>query len=108
MAIQLTTEYLPTDSLRPHPENPRRGDVEAIRHSLERHGQYRPLVVNRPTMEVLCGNHTLRAARELGFSEIPVAFVSVDEEQARRILLVDNRTNDLANLGCRCTLSTRF
>src|SRR5215210_5277318 len=97
MAIQLTTEYLPTDSLRPHPENPRRGDVEAIRHSLERHGQYRPLVVNRPTMEVLCGNHTLRAARELGFSEIAVAFVSVDEEQARRILLVDNRTNDLAN-----------
>ncbi len=92
----LTTEYLPTDRLRPHPDNPRRGDVAAICESLEVNGQYRPLVVNRPTMEVLCGNHTLRAARKLGLPEIAVTFVDASEEQARRILLVDNRTNDLA------------
>ncbi len=96
MAIQLTTEYLPTDSLRPHPDNPRRGDVAAIRESLAHHGQYRPLVVNRRTMEVLCGNHTFRAAQEVGLTEIAVTFVDVDSEQARRILLVDNRTNDQA------------
>ena len=47
-------------------------------------------------MEVLAGNHTLLAARELGWDEISVTFVEVDAEQARRILLVDNRTNDLA------------
>ena len=76
--------------------NPRRGDVAAIRESLEHNGMYRPLVVNRPTMEVLAGNHTLRAIRELGWLEVDVYFVEVDEDAARRILLADNRTSDLA------------
>jgi ParB-like chromosome segregation protein Spo0J len=67
-----------------------------ICESLERNGQYRPIVVNRRTMGVLAGNHTLRAAIELGWEEIAATFVDVDDEQARRIVLVDNRTNDLA------------
>ncbi len=96
MVTHLTTKYVPTDRLRPHPDNPRRGDVEAIRDSLQAHGQYRPIVVNRPTMEVLVGNHTLRAAKALGWPEIAANLIDVDAEQARRILLVDNRTNDLA------------
>src|SRR5436190_1764615 len=82
--------------LRPYDRNPRRGDVQAIKESLLENGQYRPIVVNRPTMEVLAGNHTLRAARELGWREIAVTYVDVDPERARRIVLADNRTNDLA------------
>ncbi len=96
MANQLTIECVPTDSLIPHPDNPRRGNVEAIKESLERNGQYRPIVANRSTREVLAGNHTLRAAVELGWAAIAATFVDVDPEQAKRILLGDNRTNDLA------------
>ena len=33
---------------------------------------------------------------ELGWTEIAATFVDVDEEQAKRIVLVDNRSNDLA------------
>src|SRR5829696_4773515 len=80
----------------PRPRNPRRGNVAAIKQSLELNGQYRPIVVNRRSMEVLAGNHTVLAARELGWEEIAATLVDVDEERARRILLVDNRTNDLA------------
>jgi ParB-like chromosome segregation protein Spo0J len=47
-------------------------------------------------MEVLAGNHTLEAARQLGWDEIAATFVDADEERAKRILLADNRTNDLA------------
>jgi hypothetical protein len=82
--------------LRLHPDNPRRGDIPAIEESLSFHGQYRPIVVNRPTGEVLAGNHTLLAARELGWSEIAATFVEVDADKAKRIVLIDNRTNDLA------------
>ena len=96
MTSKLKTEYIPTARLCLHPDNPRRGDVAAIRESLEVNGQYKPIVVNRPTMDVLAGNHTLRAARELGWEAIWATLVDVDEEHARRILLVDNRTNDLA------------
>ena len=87
---------VPVGSLRPYGRNPRRGNLQAIRESLQAHGQYRPLVVNRRSGEVLAGNHTLKAALELGWEEIAVTYVDVDEEQAARIVLVDNRANDLA------------
>ena len=87
---------VPIESVRPYEKNPRRGDVETLKRSLERNGQYRPLVANRRTGEVLAGNHTLRAARELGWTEVAVTFVDVDDEQAARIVLVDNRSSDLA------------
>ena len=82
--------------LRALDRNPRRGNAEAIKRSLVANAQYRGLVVNRPTMQVLVGNHTLAAARELGWEDVTVQFVEVDAEHARRIALVDNRTSDLA------------
>ena len=87
---------VPIDGLKPYRRNPRQGDIGAIVTSLQRHGQYRPIVVNARTQEVLAGNHTLAAARELGWNEIAATFVDVDEDQAARIVLVDNRANDLA------------
>jgi DNA modification methylase len=89
-------DQVPIADLRPYERNPRRGHVETIKGSLEAHGQYRPIVVNKRDNVVLAGNHTLLAAEQLGWEEIAVTFVDVDDEQARRILLVDNRTNDLA------------
>ena len=87
---------VPIGDVRPYGRNPRRGDLSAIKESLDRNGQYRPVVANRRTGEVLAGNHTLLAARELGWQRLAVTYVDVDDEQAKRILLVDNRTNDLA------------
>src|SRR5215210_4791281 len=82
--------------VRPHPKNPRLGDVSAIRDSLLSQGQYRPIVVNRDGY-ILAGNHAWRAAVELGWREIAATYVDVDEQRAERILLVDNRTSDLAS-----------
>jgi hypothetical protein len=96
MQASLTAERVPVASLTPYPGNPRRGDVDAIRESLRTNGQFRPIVVDRPTMQVLAGNHTLRAAKKLGWTEIAVTYVDVDDERAKRIVLADNRTNDLA------------
>jgi DNA modification methylase len=86
---------VPIDSLRPYGRNPRRGDLAAIRESLDAHGQYRPIVARKGTGEVLAGNHTLAAALELGWTSIAATFVDVDDDQAARIVLVDNRTSDL-------------
>lgn len=87
---------VPIAELSPYRSNPRQGDVGAIVSSLEANGQYRPIVVNRRTGEVLAGNHTLAAARALGWSSIAATFVDVDDDEAARIVLVDNRSNDLA------------
>lgn len=85
---------VPVADLKPFDGNPRRGNVDAIRESLAAHGQYRPIVVRRETGEVLAGNHTFAAAKELGWETIAATFVDVTDEQARRIVLVDNKTSD--------------
>jgi site-specific DNA-methyltransferase (adenine-specific) len=92
----LLSERVKVDSLELHPRNSRQGDVGAISQSLEAHGQYRPIVAQKATRRVLAGNHTLLAARSLGWAEIDVVWLDVDDEAALRVLLVDNRTNDLA------------
>jgi site-specific DNA-methyltransferase (adenine-specific) len=96
IAETLAELAVPIGELRPFPGNPRRGDLATIRASLEANGQYRPIVVRRGSNEVLAGNHTYLAAAELGWDAIAATFVDVDDEQARRIVLVDNRANDLA------------
>jgi ParB-like chromosome segregation protein Spo0J len=87
---------LSLDDLTPHPKNVRQGDVGAIAESLTAHGQYRPIVVQKETRLILAGNHTWKAAKVLGWKKIDVVEIDVDDEQAARILLVDNRSTDLA------------
>lgn len=91
----------PIAELNPYHRNARRGNVDAIANSLDANGQYKPLVVNEGTHtgrknEVLVGNHTLQAAAQLGWDKIAVLMVDIDDSKARRIVLADNRTSDLA------------
>ena len=87
---------MPIDSVEPFYLNAREGDVGAICESLSTLGQYRPIIVNRRTRQILVGNHTWMAAKALGWTKIAVSWVDVDEETGTRIVLIDNRTTDLA------------
>ena len=91
----------PLASLHHYHRNPRRHADDVIIGSLRRNGQYRPVVGNVGThtgrpREVLAGNGTMDAALELGWDALAVTWVDVDEQAAKRIVLVDNRANDLA------------
>ena len=90
------TEVVPINYVRPHPNNPREGDVGAISESLRTLGQYRPIVVNKNDSTILIGNHTWHAAKALGWKEIAVTWIDADEQQSIRILLSDNKTADMA------------
>lgn len=105
-------ELVPLADLHNYHRNPRRGSVGAIRNSLLVNGQYRPLIVNRGTHtgrpnEVLAGNHTLRALRDLAgedptrWGKAAVWFIDVDDDQAARIVAADNRTADLGGYDDR-------
>ena len=75
----------------------RRGASEVVAESMSAHGQYAPVTVNRRTMEVLRGNEVVAAARWLGWEYVAATYVDVDDEEAHRIALVDNRSSDLAS-----------
>lgn len=86
------------DSVETHPKNVRQGDIGAISESLKAHGQYRPIVVDKRTNRILAGNHTWKAAKTLGWTQINAGFIETkDDDEAIRILLADNRTTDLAS-----------
>ena len=93
---KLTHKTVALTAITPHPANVRQGDIGAICQSLETHGQYRPIVVQTSTGHILAGNHTWRAMNALGWSRCAVTYIDVTDDEALRILLVDNRANDLA------------
>jgi ParB family chromosome partitioning protein len=92
----LAVTHVPIGSVTPHPRNARRGDVEAIVDSMEENGVFAPIVVQRSTGHIIDGNHRWLAMKQRGEDTAPVVFVDVDDEQALRILLAANRTNDVA------------
>ena len=94
--------------------NPRTGDVATIAASMAANGVYKPIVVNRGThtgrpMEVLAGNHSLKAMRLLTeqhpddprWRTADCWVVDVDDDRAARIVLVDNRSADLGTYDDR-------
>ena len=85
------------NDIKPYPNNPRRGNVKLIAESLAEYGQYKPITVNKPTNEILVGNHTYAAAKSLGWTEIDVNYIDVDEATAAKIVLIDNRASDLSS-----------
>lgn len=81
----------------PYPNNARIHNIKAIASSLKANGQFRPIVVQKSTSYILAGNGTAEAARSLGHKTIQAQFIDVDDETAKRIVLADNRTGDLAS-----------
>lgn len=89
---------VPVDALVEYPGNPRTSDVDGIARSLQINGQFRPILVRRETREILGGNHTWKAAKQLGWDTIQATYIEgVTDAQAARIVLADNRYSDLAS-----------
>lgn len=93
---QVKPELVDIDQLRPHPDNPRNGDQEFINNSVATHGVFRTIVVSSDDV-VLAGNHTYAGALEEGETQLWISRVPFEHtsEQARQIMLVDNRGADL-------------
>jgi ParB-like chromosome segregation protein Spo0J len=97
--MPLQTKQVNLADLQPYPGNPRTHDIPLIQESLRTHGQFRAIVVRkdkRPdrNMTILAGHGTVAAAREEGWDKITAHLIEVDDEQARQIVLMDNRAND--------------
>lgn len=85
------------DDAKPYRKNPRVGNLDAIRESIRENGFFAPIIVQKSTGEILAGNHRWMAAKAEGFKKVPAVYVDVDDQHAAKIVLADNRTNDLAS-----------
>lgn len=87
-------EWVPLSAVREHPKNPRIGEVEKIKDSIEANDFYTPIVAQRSTRYILIGNHRWKAAKEVGLKEVPVIFHDIDDARALAIMLSDNKSSD--------------
>ena len=91
-------EYMATNRLVPHPENPRTIDEDQFSilcTSIRENPLYfetRPVLCN-PQFVVFAGNMRLKAAQHEGLTEIPVAIMDISEEKQRELMIRDNRSN---------------
>ncbi len=91
---------LPIASLHEDQANARRHDtrnLDAIKASLAKFGQRKPIVVQKGGMVVRAGNGTLAAARALGWTEIAAVVVDEGDVEATAYAIADNRTAELAS-----------
>lgn len=88
-------EIVPISKLYQSPDNANNGDLDAIGESIEVNGFYSPIIVQRSTNYILAGNHRYVAAIAQGAVVIPAIYLDVDEKQAKRIMVADNRTTRL-------------
>ena len=89
------------ESLKPLPNNPRVGNVEAIMRSYSRFGQLKPIVVKADgdgTFVVMSGNHQLEAARRLGWDRLAVTEMTGSDDDAIAFALVENRFGELGSI----------
>lgn len=94
VAESLLPLLAPVEQLTELSGNPRRGDVVAVAASLREFAQRKPIIATRDGT-VIAGNHTLAAARAMGWEQIAVVWVDDDDSRARAFALADNRTHDL-------------
>ena len=87
---------IPVLTVQEHPDNPRRGDDKSVRQSIDKSGFFGAILVHRATGNIIAGNTRYRVMRDDGNTTVPGFWVDCDDETARRIMLADNRTSDLA------------
>jgi DNA modification methylase len=92
---------VPIESIQPHPRNSRKGNVALIRASLEAHDQYQPILCQASTGLIIAGAHRWKAAVDLGWAEMDAILLDVSDDQALRIMLMDNKSSDEASYDDR-------
>src|SRR5216683_2506759 len=75
LAVNIGTLTLDPNNARLHNER----NIEAIKESLRRYGQVKPVVARRSNRVVIAGNGTLQAAREMGWTKLAVSWVDLSD-----------------------------
>lgn len=97
--IEKEFKRLKMDEVFEHPQNVRihtKRNLTVLKNSLSKWGQYKPILVQKSTMYIIAGNGLYQAAKALGWTEIDCNLIDVDDDQAKAILVMDNRSNELS------------
>lgn len=105
--LNIELKKLKLSEIQQHPQNIRihtKRNLQVIKKSLSEWGQYKPILVQKSTMYILAGNGTYQAAQALGWQEMDCNLIDCNDEQAKTILIADNRSSDLSQMDEKAVL----
>lgn len=92
-------EHTPIDVLVPYEHNPRiitQAAVDAVARSIAAYDFNEPIIADENGV-ILAGHNRLRAAKQLGLTEVPVLWLDdIDAQKARAYRIADNKTAEFA------------
>lgn len=94
----MRVEMVNISDIKPYKRNPRKNEnaVDKVAESIKQFGWQQPIVVDKDGV-IIVGHTRYKAAKKLGFTEVPVLWATdLTEEQVRAYRLADNKTNELA------------
>lgn len=94
----MEVQNMSINDIKPYDNNPRDNDnaVESTANSIKEFGWQQPIVVDKD-MVIIVGHTRYKAAKKLGYKEVPVVIASnLNKEQVRAYRLADNKTGELA------------
>src|ERR1041385_5371399 len=93
-AHQLAVIYRPVSALKPDPRNARthpKRQIEQLVRSIQEFGFTNPILIDEAHV-LIAGHGRLRAARELGLTEVPaITREGLSEAQKKALRLADNK-----------------
>lgn len=95
MLHNLEVRQLPLSAVEQHPDNANNGDLDALEQSIRVNGFYQPIIVQKSTSYIIAGNHRYVIAIRLGMATVPAIVLDVNDEQAKRMMVADNRITRL-------------
>ena len=95
MVDQRYDDAIALDAISEHPDNANEGALGVIEEAMAELGFYGGILVQQSTGHILVGNHRTRTARAAGATHLPGWWYTGSDEEARKILAVDNRSNRL-------------
>jgi len=89
---KLEIKYVPIDAVKPWDKNPKKHNKKAILESIKRFKPTQPILVQKGTGLIIAGHGRLEAFKELGYAEVPIIELEMNDAEARAYALVDNQT----------------
>ena len=96
--INMNITNMKIADIRPYEKNPRINDgaVDAVAKSIQEFGWQQPIVVDKDLV-VIVGHTRLKAAEQLGLTEVPVVVANhLTPEQVQAYRIADNKTGEIA------------
>lgn len=87
--------YKRVDELQEYKDNARRNDagVAKVAQSIKDFGFLNPITIDENNV-IISGHTRLKAAKELGMTEVPCIVQALSEEEARLARIVDNKSHE--------------